>query len=341
MPLGRRRSSAVRRQRRDRRPLHLLRRPRLGDLFIGGAGDDRIFGLGGADILAGGGGADMFVYRVASDSSGADYDTIGDFDPALDRIDLPARRSAGFGAAIEGGTLSAASFDDDLAAALGGLGADQAVWFAPDAGDLAGTIFLVVDGNRRRRLSGRRGLCVRDRRRAARRPDRPHRHLHLGLRPQSFRIAISARLPPRSAARRRPCPCAVRSRPMMTSTGTAIGETRSSSTWTIVSCARSSRRARRPTSVIRVARVVPGGLQQQMVGLVAAQHVVDEVGREGDLPARLALARMVALDQPADHRDLAEGALQQVRALRPIRRTRARGCRRENSAAGSAIGSSP
>ena len=32
-------------------------------------------------------------------------------------------------------------------AALGGLGAGQAVWFAPDAGDLAGTIFLVVDGN--------------------------------------------------------------------------------------------------------------------------------------------------------------------------------------------------
>ena len=28
-----------------------------------------------------------------------------------------------------------------------GLGAGQAVWFAPDAGDLAGTIFLVVDAN--------------------------------------------------------------------------------------------------------------------------------------------------------------------------------------------------
>ena len=66
------------------------------------------------------------------------------------------------------------------------------------------------------------------------------------------------------------------------------------------------------------ARVGPGGLQQQMVGLVAAQHVVDQVGREGDLPAGLALARMVALDQPADHRHLAEGALQQVRALHPV-----------------------
>ena len=43
--------------------------------------------------------------------------------------------------------MSLASFDADLAAALGGLGAGQAVWFAPDAGDLAGPIFLIVDAN--------------------------------------------------------------------------------------------------------------------------------------------------------------------------------------------------
>lgn len=119
---------------------------RGSDAFIGGAGDDRIFGNEGADILAGGGGADVFGYHFASDSSGSGYDTIGDFDSALDRIDLSTAVS-GFGAAIEGGTLSAASLDDDLAAALGGLGANRAVWFAPDAGDLAGTIFLVVDAN--------------------------------------------------------------------------------------------------------------------------------------------------------------------------------------------------
>ena len=53
----------------------------------------------------------------------------------------------GFGAAITSGTLSQGSFDNDLGAALGGLGASQAVWFAPDAGDLAGQIFLIVDAN--------------------------------------------------------------------------------------------------------------------------------------------------------------------------------------------------
>ena len=38
-------------------------------------------------------------------------------------------------------------FNEDLATALADLGAAQAVWFAPDSGDLAGQIFLIVDGN--------------------------------------------------------------------------------------------------------------------------------------------------------------------------------------------------
>lgn len=116
------------------------------DLFFGGAGDDRIFGLGGGDDLKGGGGSDIFVYTGPGDSSGTDYDTLADFDPAADRIDLPGAVS-GFGAAIEGGALSTATFNDDLAAVLGGLAPSQAVWFAPDQGDLAGRIFLIVDGN--------------------------------------------------------------------------------------------------------------------------------------------------------------------------------------------------
>jgi peptidase M10/serralysin-like protein len=116
------------------------------DIFFGGAGDDRIEGLGGADLLSGGAGSDVFVYRTPSDSTGADYDTIADFDPAADRIDL-AGAVAGFGNPILGGSLSHASFNDDLAAATGTLGAAQAVWFAPDSGDLAGQIFLIVDGN--------------------------------------------------------------------------------------------------------------------------------------------------------------------------------------------------
>ena len=116
------------------------------DFFFGGGGDDRILGLGGADSLTGGGGSDIFVYSSARESSGADYDTIADFDPAADRIDLPGA-VAGFGDTIEGGSLSTATFNDDLAAVLAGLGAAQAVWFAPDSGDLAGQIFLIVDGN--------------------------------------------------------------------------------------------------------------------------------------------------------------------------------------------------
>jgi Ca2+-binding RTX toxin-like protein len=116
------------------------------DSFIGGAGDDRMTGLGGADTLAGGRGADVFAYTSASESSGPAYDTLADFDPVHDRIDLPGSVS-GFAATIAAGTLSSASFNTDLAALLGGLGPSQAVWLSPNAGDLAGQIFLVVDGN--------------------------------------------------------------------------------------------------------------------------------------------------------------------------------------------------
>jgi hypothetical protein len=135
-------------------------------------------------------------------------------------------------------------------------------------------------------------------------------------------------------------PVAVRSRPTMTSTGTAIGETRSSSTWSIVPGGAVEQAGEAADVGHPLARVVPGGAQQQVVGLVAAQHVVDEVGREGDLLARLALAGMVALDEAADHRDLAEGALQQVRALHPFDELVLEDVGREE-AAGSSIGSRP
>jgi Ca2+-binding RTX toxin-like protein len=117
-----------------------------GDIFIGGAGNDRIAGLGGADMLAGGGGSDIFVYTGAGESTGTNYDTLGGFDATSDKIDLLGTVT-GFHAPIEGGTLSLATFNADLSAALGGLGASQAAWFAPDAGELAGQIFLIVDAN--------------------------------------------------------------------------------------------------------------------------------------------------------------------------------------------------
>lgn len=116
------------------------------DFFFGGAGGDWITGSGGADVLSGGGGADVFIYHAASESSGAGYDTIADFDPAVDRIDLFTAITS-FDPAIAHGALSTASFAQDLSALLGGLGASQAVWLAADAGDLAGTVFLIADGN--------------------------------------------------------------------------------------------------------------------------------------------------------------------------------------------------
>ena len=61
----------------------------------------------------------------------------------------------------------------------------------------------------------------------------------------------------------------------------------------------------------------PGGgvgarrAQQDVVGLMLAQHVVDEVGREQHLAARFLLAGEAARDQPRDQRAVAKGALHQ------------------------------
>ena len=118
------------------------------DHFIGGSGNDQLLGSGGADSLTGGAGADTFHYSQASDSTGALYDSILDFQFGADRIDLPVAVT-GFDAAVASGALSGASFDADLSAVFGAaaLGAGRAAWFTPNGGDLAGQTFLVVDGN--------------------------------------------------------------------------------------------------------------------------------------------------------------------------------------------------
>jgi Ca2+-binding RTX toxin-like protein len=112
------------------------------------AGADTLEGGAGADRLTGGGGADIFFYRAASESTGAMFDTITDFNFGEDRIDLPVAVSA-IAPAIAAGSLSLASFDLDLTAILGpdALPAGHAVFVQPDAGDLVGKAFLIVDAN--------------------------------------------------------------------------------------------------------------------------------------------------------------------------------------------------
>ncbi|MFN3738846.1 ExeM/NucH family extracellular endonuclease [Hydrogenophaga sp.] len=56
------------------------------DTLVGAVGDDRLVGGAGADTLTGGAGADTFVYSSVRDA----LDTITDFTPGIDRLDLSA-----------------------------------------------------------------------------------------------------------------------------------------------------------------------------------------------------------------------------------------------------------
>jgi Ca2+-binding RTX toxin-like protein len=133
---------------------HLLGRAG-DDHLVGGDGDDRLRGGLGKDRLEGNSGADVFVYaglagaegyaNAALESTGTDHDVLDGFNAAEDRIDLPGAVTGL--TADTSGALSAATFDADLAAALGAFQAGSAVMFTPDGGDLAGRHFLVVDAN--------------------------------------------------------------------------------------------------------------------------------------------------------------------------------------------------
>ena len=61
-----------------------------GDLLSGGAGNDTLIGGAGGDSLRGGNGADVFRLDTASDSANipGQFDTVGDFEKGIDKIDL-------------------------------------------------------------------------------------------------------------------------------------------------------------------------------------------------------------------------------------------------------------
>jgi Ca2+-binding RTX toxin-like protein len=117
------------------------------DVLIGGAGDDTLFGARGADVLQGGAGADE--YGLARPGSGSKFDTFIGFDAQnVDTIAV-AFGVDGVDATVNGGELNDASFESDLAAAIGNgqMVAHHAVLFVPDEGDFAGSVFLIIDQN--------------------------------------------------------------------------------------------------------------------------------------------------------------------------------------------------
>lgn len=127
----------------------------LSDGLVGGDGDDRLNGVVGDDFLTGGMGSDRFnggmgadtyVINSVAESTGAGYDIAITFNANIDVFDL-ATAVTGIDTAVNAGTLSTATFDANLAAAIGAgqLANDHAVLFTPNAGDLAGDIFLIVE----------------------------------------------------------------------------------------------------------------------------------------------------------------------------------------------------
>ena len=116
------------------------------DTLIGGAGDDILNGGDGVDWLDGGLGKDVFVYDNTLDSTGSNYDTINGFNAADDKIALDYPSITGIDPALKTGTLSSGTFDADLTKAISNhLLGHHAMLFTPNAGDLKGQTFLLVD----------------------------------------------------------------------------------------------------------------------------------------------------------------------------------------------------
>ena len=132
------------------------------DTLDGGAGSDILYGDAGTDLLTGGASRDTIYLGLDANQDtvrfGAVAESTGSLRDAVLQMDLDGEDRFDFAVvpvsiatAVTSGSLSEASFDADLAAAIGAaqLGAGQAVLFDPSAGssNLSGQSYLVVDAN--------------------------------------------------------------------------------------------------------------------------------------------------------------------------------------------------
>jgi hypothetical protein len=111
--------------------------------------DGHFFIAGGAasDNLTGGALSDTFFYSTGIAVDGAVRDTIHAFDFANDIVEFASVDA--IAAAVTGGTVNAATIDADLAHNLSAtvLPAHDALLYTAKTGNLAGHVFLIVDGN--------------------------------------------------------------------------------------------------------------------------------------------------------------------------------------------------
>ena len=105
----------------------------------------------GADDLTGNPGFGNTFSYLGIALSGDTRDTIQQFEfgTSSDHDTIQFRAVSAIDGGVISGTLDDASFDTDLAAAIGAgqLGANHAVLFTPGSGDETGQLFLIVDGN--------------------------------------------------------------------------------------------------------------------------------------------------------------------------------------------------
>jgi Ca2+-binding RTX toxin-like protein len=120
------------------------------DTLIGGTGNDTFHGGMAADHIEGRGGHNVFVYEDVGESTSAGYDFVG-LNPRRDLFSLPTEVTA-LDHRFAGGRLNMhddARFDEALETKIDGtrLGADHALVFLPQHGNLGGAVFLIVDAN--------------------------------------------------------------------------------------------------------------------------------------------------------------------------------------------------